>query len=76
MVVGHGPKGRCPTGSLPVFTTNTREEAEKLITLACTVGYDGEYIAPELAYEQTFENLEAFSARLEDLYNRFVKGDK
>ena len=36
----------------------------------------GEYFAPELAEEQTLENLEAFSDRLEDLYNRFVKGDK
>lgn len=76
MVVGHGPRGSRPAGRLPVFTTNTKEEAELLITLACTMSYDGEYIAPELAEEQTLENLEAFSDRLEDLYNRFVKGDK
>ena len=57
-----------------MFTTNTPEEAELLITLACPLTYDGKArIAPELAEEQTIENLHAFSARLADLYERFVK---
>ena len=73
MVVGHGPKGARPTGRLPVFTTDTPEEAELLITLACPLSYDGERIAPELAEEQTIENLNAFSARLADLYEKYVK---
>lgn len=73
MVVGHGPKGTRPAGRLPVFTTDTPEEAEFLINLACPLTYDGKRIAPELAEEQTIENLNAFSARLADLYEKYVK---
>ena len=56
-----------------MFTTDTPEEASALITLACPVDLDGNHYAPELAQEQTLENLTAFSARLADLYGRFIK---
>ena len=59
-----------------MFSVNNEKEAKALISLACPMSLGGEYFAPELAEEQTLENLEAFSDRLEDLYNRFVKGDK
>jgi len=71
VVVGYGPKGTCPTGRLPVFSVETEEEAEALIQLACSTNYEGEYIAKELAEEQTMENLQAFSDRLADIHERF-----
>ncbi len=56
-----------------MFTTNTEAEARALIALACSCNYDGEYIARELVHEQTLENLYAFSARLADLYDRYIR---
>ena len=56
-----------------MFTTDTKEEAELLLTLACPVNVDGEHIARELAEEQTMENLAAFSARLNDIYHKYIK---
>jgi hypothetical protein len=38
----------------------------QLLTLACPTNRAGQFIAPELADEQTFENLQAFSDRLHD----------
>ncbi len=35
---------------------------------ACPTNLDGEFIAPELAHEQTLENLEAFGDRLHELH--------
>ena len=58
-----------------MFTTRNRAEAEALITLACPMNSAGQYIAPELAEEQTLENLNAFSNRLEDLYNKHINID-
>ena len=71
-MVGHGPKGSCPSGSLPVFSVENEEEASRLITLACPTNYSGQHIAVELAAEQTMANLAAFSRRLKDLYERFI----
>lgn len=75
MIVGHGPKGSRPTGRLPVFTTDTKEEAEALIALACPMNYNGDYVAPELAEDQSIDNLNAFGDRLADLYHRFIRKD-
>jgi hypothetical protein len=72
VVVGHGPKGSRPAGRLPVFTVNNEEEAEQLLSLACGTNMKGEYIARELAQEQTLENLNAFGDRLADIYQRFI----
>ncbi len=59
----HGP---ClDKGFLPVFSVADAEEAEMLIVLACPTNMKGEYIAPELAEEQTLKNLEAFSTKLD-----------
>ena len=56
-----------------MFSVNNEKEAKLLITLACPTNYSGEYIAPELAEEQTLDNLEAFSRRLESIYNKHIR---
>lgn len=61
MGFGRGP---LPKGTLPVFSTNTEQEAHDLIVLCCPMGYDGKYYARELAEEQTLENLQKFSDTL------------
>jgi hypothetical protein len=55
-----------PEGSLQVFSVDTEEQARKLLVAACQTNLRGEFIASELAAEQTIENLDAFSARLAD----------
>lgn len=66
--VGFG-RGPIPKGALPVFSTNDEDEAERLITAACPRDMAGNYYARELAEEQTLENLEAFSQRLQKIYD-------
>ena len=56
-----------------MFTVNDENEARALITLACPRGLNGKHIAPELALEQTLDNLNAFGDRLADLYVRFIQ---
>jgi hypothetical protein len=73
VIVGHGPKGTRPAGRLPVFTVNNEQEADLLLTLACSTNLKGEYVAKELYEEQTMENLQAFSARLEHIYDTYIK---
>jgi hypothetical protein len=62
--VGFG-RGPIPEGRLPVFSTNTEEEAKALIVLTCQMDMDGHYYARELAEEQTLERLQMFSDRLQ-----------
>ena len=69
MVVGWGPAGTAPEGHLPVFSVETEEEAELLVVLACETNLNGEYVARELAHEQTFPNLEEFSTRLDRTFD-------
>jgi hypothetical protein len=59
-----------PEGRLPVFSTCCEDRAKALIVLACETNLHGEYIARELALEQTLENLEAFSERLDQAHDR------
>ena len=72
MGFGRGP---IPDGALPVFSTNTEEEAQSLIVLTCPMGYAGKYYARELATEQTLENLQKFSDRLAEAW-QLTKGRK
>lgn len=44
-------------GALPVFSVGSEEEAEKLLVLTCPRNYDMDFVAQELAGEQTAENL-------------------
>ena len=66
MVVRYGTV--VPNGFLPVYSVDTVEEAKSLIVMACPLGLCGDYIAPELAREQTVENLFAFGKRLTALH--------
>lgn len=55
-------------GFLPVYSVDSEEDAERLLTFACETNVYGEYLAKELAYEQTLDGLEKFGARLESLH--------
>lgn len=61
-----------PRGTLPVFSVGDDEEARELIVLACPTNLAGEYIAPELAREQTLPNLYAFGDRLARLHDEVL----
>lgn len=58
-----------PSGSLPVYSVDTEAEAKLLLTLACPTNMHGEYVAPELVEDQTLDNLQKFSDRLDRTYN-------
>ena len=58
-----------PDGSLPVFSTDTEEEARNLLTMACGTTVEGEFFAKELVQEQTLDNLFAFSDRLAEVWD-------
>ena len=53
----------CPPGMLPVYSVGGMDEAKMIRTLACELGYGGEYVAPELVAEQSLENLDQFGER-------------
>ena len=55
---------------LRVFGVDTEEEAKRLLVMACETNINGEHIAKELAHEQTIENLEVFSNRLADTWEK------
>lgn len=57
-------------GFLPVFSVCCEDRAEQLLVAACERNYDGEFTARELLQEQTLENLEAFSTRLDQTSDR------
>lgn len=63
VLVGFG-RGPIPDGALPVFSVDTEEDAKNLLTAACPTNIKGEWFAPELARDQTLDNLNAFSDRL------------
>jgi hypothetical protein len=65
-----------PNGSLPVFSVGTEAEARRLLVLACPMSVDGDYYAPELAREQTLDNLEAFSDRLDRAHGHLVNSGR
>jgi hypothetical protein len=48
-----------------VYAVADEEEAKALIVLCCGTNLRGEYVADELVHEQTLENLERFSDRLD-----------
>jgi hypothetical protein len=60
----------CPEGFLPIFSVETEDEAERLLTAACKRGRDGDFIAPELVHNQTLENLYSFGDRLRGIYGK------
>lgn len=54
---------------LPVYSVGSRHEAKKLLVLACPTNYKHEFIAPELGLEQTIENLEKLSDKLDRFHD-------
>lgn len=56
-----------------MFSTDTEEEARQLIVLTCPRTKGGEYVARELVEEQTIENLQAFSDRLQTAWDFLQK---
>lgn len=56
-----------------MFSVADEKEAEDLIVLTCPTNARGEYIAPELAREQTLENLDAFGDRLRKAHDEVLK---
>lgn len=61
-----------PDGFMPVFSVGTEAEAQRLLVLSCPRNMQGEFVAAELAQEQTLENLQAFSDRLEVMHQILV----
>lgn len=59
-----------PDGALPVFSTDTEEEARRLIVACCPRDHAGTYYARELAERQTLDNLAKFSLRLAEAHER------
>lgn len=55
-----------PSGFCTVHTVCCEDRARQLLVLACPTNYDGEFIATELAEQQTIPNLRAFSERLKN----------
>lgn len=66
-------RGACPDGFLPVFSVDTEDEAEQLLVASCPRNGSMQFIAPELAQEQTLDNLYAFGDRLRERYE-LIKG--
>ena len=59
---------------MPVYSVADEKEAEALLVMACPMDrHSGKYYAPELAREQTLENLDAFSDRLDLMHDIIVK---
>ena len=64
MIVRYGVAVPFDEGMLPVFSVGSEDEARRLLVATCPTNEAGEFIAPELAREQTLENLDAFGQRL------------
>lgn len=56
-----------------MFSVDTEAEAKSLITLCCPMDHEGHYYARELAEDQTLENLQLFSDRLQRGYTIMMK---
>ena len=60
-----------------MFSTDTEKQARRLLVAACETNVNGEFIAKELATDQTVENLIAFGDRLAEVAERMnLFGDK
>lgn len=60
-------------GFLPVYSVDTEKEARALLVLACETNMNGDFVARELAQEQTIERLFAFGDRLAATHERMRK---
>ncbi len=71
--MGYGRIQDKPKGALIAFSVDTIEDAQKLLVLTCPKNLKNQFVAPELAREQTLENLYSFGNRLQETYRKFVK---
>ena len=62
-----------PKGFLPVYSVDTEEQAEQLLTAACQTNIDGDFVAEELARDQKVETLVGFSDKLHSVYGIMVE---
>jgi hypothetical protein len=62
-----------PRGFLPVHSVDTEDEAQRLLVLACETNVDGEFIARELAFDQTVPSLFTFGRRLAEAHKMMKK---
>ncbi len=66
--------GECiPEGFLPVYSVGNAEEAKALLVLTCETNNARQFIAKELAAEQTLDNLFAFGDRLNRYHAMLVQ---
>ena len=56
-----------------MFSVGSETEAKRLLTLACSTNYKGEFVARELAHKQSITNLKAFGDRLEKFHKEIIK---
>ena len=61
-------------GWLPVFSVGSEEEGVRLLAIACSKNYSGDYVAFDLARSQTLENLESFGRQLAEWHDRYLAG--
>jgi hypothetical protein len=55
-----------------VYSVNSEGEAQQLLILTCPRNRNGEFVAPELAEEQTLNSLYAFGERLHKAYGEMM----
>jgi hypothetical protein len=65
-----------PRGFLPAYSVDSDEEAKALLILACLRNLAGEFVAPELAEEQTLARLYSFGDRLRELHSKMKAREK
>ena len=57
-------------GFLPIYSVDSAAEANDLLIAACERNLEGEFVARELAQDQSLENLYTFGDRLRDVHRR------
>lgn len=69
-------RGALPEGFLPVYSVGDEEEAKALLIMSCGRNLAGEFVASELAREQTLDNLQAFSDKLHERHAMLKKAGR
>jgi len=59
-----------------VYSVDTEDEAKALLIMTCSRNLDGKLFARELAAEQTLENLQLFSAKLDRAHEIMKKNGR
>lgn len=59
-----------------MYSVDSEAEAATLLCMACPTNINGEYVARELAEDQTLENLALFSDHIHEMHEILVKKGK